>query len=125
MPRPPPQHLETAAATATNDAMLPPPQHIKIQNYFNESQRQATKDAGTISGMNVLQIIDEPHTAAATAYGLDKKVVGERNVLRRWFNSYPPYRQTCFCEDEAAAARISAKNGLGSLSSSFFLHTVE
>ena len=94
------------------------------RNYFNESQRQATKDAGTISGMNVLQIIDEP-TAAATAYGLDKKVVGERNVLCRWFNSYPPYCQTCFCEDEAAAARISAKNGLGSLSSSFYLHTVE
>ena len=48
--------------------------------YFNNSQRQATKDAETISGMNVLQIINEP-TAAAIAYGLDKKVTGERNVL--------------------------------------------
>jgi molecular chaperone DnaK (HSP70) len=47
--------------------------------YFNDSQRQATKDAGTISGMNVLRIINEP-TAAAIAYGLDKKVAGERNV---------------------------------------------
>lgn len=42
--------------------------------YFNDSQRQATKDAGTISGLNVLRIINEP-TAAAIAYGLDKKVV--------------------------------------------------
>ena len=48
--------------------------------YFNDSQRQATKDAGTISGMNVLRIINEP-TAAAIAYGLDKKVGVERNVL--------------------------------------------
>merc|ERR1712096_503250 len=48
--------------------------------YFNDSQRQATKDAGTISGLNVLRIINEP-TAAAIAYGLDKKVGGERNVL--------------------------------------------
>ena len=40
--------------------------------YFNDSQRQATKDAGTISGLNVLRIINEP-TAAAIAYGLDKK----------------------------------------------------
>ena len=44
------------------------------------SQRQATKDAGTISGLNVLRIINEP-TAAAIAYGLDKKVGSERNVL--------------------------------------------
>ena len=44
------------------------------------SQRQATKDAGTISGLNVLRIINEP-TAAAIAYGLDKKVGAERNVL--------------------------------------------
>ena len=48
--------------------------------YFNDSQRQATKDAGVISGMNVLRIINEP-TAAAIAYGLDKKSVGEKNVL--------------------------------------------
>lgn len=48
--------------------------------YFNDSQRQATKDAGTIAGLNVMRIINEP-TAAAIAYGLDKKVGHERNVL--------------------------------------------
>ncbi|XP_013778668.1 heat shock 70 kDa protein cognate 4 [Limulus polyphemus] len=53
---------------------------ITVPAYFNDSQRQATKDAGTISGMNVLRIINEP-TAAAIAYGLDKKGTGERNVL--------------------------------------------
>ncbi|KAJ4001348.1 heat shock cognate 70 [Lentinula boryana] len=53
---------------------------VTVPAYFNDSQRQATKDAGTISGMNVLRIINEP-TAAAIAYGLDKKVTGERNVL--------------------------------------------
>nr|AFI61333.1 heat shock protein 70 [Scylla serrata] len=53
---------------------------ITVPAYFNDSQRQATKDAGTISGVNVLRIIPEP-TAAAIAYGLDKKVGGERNVL--------------------------------------------
>jgi heat shock protein 1/8 len=53
---------------------------ITVPAYFNDSQRQATKDAGTISGLNVLRIINEP-TAAAIAYGLDKKGTGERNVL--------------------------------------------
>ncbi|CAN8103942.1 unnamed protein product [Discula destructiva] len=53
---------------------------ITVPAYFNDSQRQATKDAGLISGLNVLRIINEP-TAAAIAYGLDKKVEGERNVL--------------------------------------------
>ncbi|XP_054167515.1 heat shock cognate 71 kDa protein-like [Oppia nitens] len=53
---------------------------ITVPAYFNDSQRQATKDAGTISGLNVLRIINEP-TAAAIAYGLDKKGKGERNVL--------------------------------------------
>merc|ERR1712002_410417 len=53
---------------------------VTVPAYFNDSQRQATKDAGTISGMNVLRIINEP-TAAAIAYGLDKKVGGESNVL--------------------------------------------
>jgi L1 cell adhesion molecule like protein len=48
--------------------------------YFNDSQRQATKDSGTIAGLNVMRIINEP-TAAAIAYGLDKKASGERNVL--------------------------------------------
>jgi len=52
---------------------------ITVPAYFNDSQRQATKDAGVISGLNVLRIINEP-TAAAIAYGLDKKG-GEKNVL--------------------------------------------
>jgi L1 cell adhesion molecule like protein len=53
---------------------------ITVPAYFNDSQRQATKDAGTISGMQVKRIINEP-TAAAIAYGLDKKSQGEMNVL--------------------------------------------
>merc|ERR1712212_917156 len=54
---------------------------VTVPAYFNDSQRQATKDAGVISGMNVLRIINEP-TAAAIAYGLDKKVgAQECNVL--------------------------------------------
>merc|ERR1712019_253095 len=44
---------------------------VTVPAYFNDAQRQSTKDAGTISGMNVLRIINEP-TAAAIAYGLDK-----------------------------------------------------
>merc|ERR1712159_681397 len=68
---------ETAEAylgTKVNDAV------VTVPAYFNDSQRQATKDAGTISGLNVQRIINEP-TAAAIAYGLDKKGSGERNVL--------------------------------------------
>jgi len=53
---------------------------ITVPAYFNDSQRQATKDAGLIAGLNVLRIINEP-TAAAIAYGLDKKQEGEKNVL--------------------------------------------
>lgn len=55
---------------------------ITVPAYFNDSQRQATKDAGVISGMEVMRIINEP-TAAAIAYGLDRKeqTKGERNVL--------------------------------------------
>jgi len=54
---------------------------ITVPAYFNDSQRQATKDAGVISGLNVLRIINEP-TAAAIAYGLDKKKgAAECNVL--------------------------------------------
>ncbi|XP_060863327.1 heat shock protein 70 B2-like [Metopolophium dirhodum] len=53
---------------------------ITVPAYFNDSQRQATKDAGAIAGLNVMRIINEP-TAAALAYGLDKNLKGERNVL--------------------------------------------
>ncbi|KAJ2232539.1 Heat shock protein ssb1 [Coemansia sp. RSA 485] len=53
---------------------------ITVPAYFNDAQRNATKDAGTISGMEVLRIINEP-TAAAIAYGLDSKQKEERKVL--------------------------------------------
>nr|BAA04848.1 HSP70 [Lilium longiflorum] len=55
---------------------------VTVPAYFNDSQRQATKDAGAIAGLNVLRIINEP-TAAAIAYGLDKKATSpsEKNVL--------------------------------------------
>lgn len=53
---------------------------ITVPAYFNDSQRQATKDAGIIAGLNVLRIINEP-TAAAIAYGLDRKDIRERNIL--------------------------------------------
>ncbi|XP_063918599.1 heat shock protein 70 A1-like [Zophobas morio] len=68
---------ETAEAylgTTVRDAV------ITVPAYFNDSQRQATKDAGVIAGLNVMRIINEP-TAAALAYGLDKNLKGERNVL--------------------------------------------
>jgi len=54
---------------------------VTVPAYFNDSQRQATKDAASIAGLNCLRIINEP-TAAAIAYGLDKKgETGERNIL--------------------------------------------
>jgi L1 cell adhesion molecule like protein len=54
---------------------------VTVPAYFNDSQRQATKDAGVIAGLNILRIINEP-TAAAIAYGLDKtNVKGEKNIL--------------------------------------------
>merc|ERR1712125_95730 len=53
---------------------------VTVPAYFNDSQRQSTKDAGTIAGLSVQRIINEP-TAAAIAYGLDKKNQGETNVL--------------------------------------------
>merc|ERR1719462_1197580 len=52
---------------------------VTVPAYFNDAQRQATKDAGVIAGMTVMRIINEP-TAAAIAYGLDKKE-GEKNIL--------------------------------------------
>jgi len=53
---------------------------VTVPAYFNDSQRQATKDSGVIAGLNVLRIINEP-TAAAIAYGLDKRGGGEKNIL--------------------------------------------
>ena len=68
------QTAETYLGCDVTDAV------ITVPAYFNDSQRQATKDAGTIAGLNVLRIINEP-TAAALAYGLDKKKSGEQNVV--------------------------------------------
>jgi L1 cell adhesion molecule like protein len=65
---------EAYLGTTVTDAV------VTVPAYFNDGQRQATKDAGSISGLNVLRIINEP-TAAAIAYGLDKKHEGERHVL--------------------------------------------
>lgn len=65
---------ESYLGTTIRDAV------ITVPAYFNDAQRQATKDAGTIAGLNVLRIINEP-TAAAIAYGLDKKGQGEKNIL--------------------------------------------
>ena len=53
---------------------------ITVPAYFNDSQRQATKDAGAIAGLNVLRIVNEP-TAAAIAYGLNKNTTSDRNIL--------------------------------------------
>lgn len=53
---------------------------ITVPAYFNDRQRQATKDAGLIAGLNVQRIINEP-TAAAIAYGIDKKSDKEQNIL--------------------------------------------
>merc|ERR1711963_170110 len=67
---------ESYLGTEVRDAV------VTVPAYFNDSQRQATKDAGVIAGLNILRIINEP-TAAAIAYGLDKKKTGDKesNVL--------------------------------------------
>jgi len=65
---------ESFLGKPVNDAV------VTVPAYFNDAQRQATKDAGSIAGLNILRIINEP-TAAAIAYGLDKKMQKEKNVL--------------------------------------------
>lgn len=65
---------EAYLGTTVKDAV------VTVPAYFTDAQRQATKDAGTIAGLNVMRIINEP-TAAAIAYGLDKKGAGEKRVL--------------------------------------------
>src|SRR5258706_779864 len=64
------QKLKTAAEDYLGEKVTDG--FITVPAYFNDAQRQATKDAGRIAGLNVLRIINEP-TAAALAYGLDKK----------------------------------------------------
>jgi L1 cell adhesion molecule like protein len=68
------ESAETYLGTKVQDSV------VTVPAYFNDSQRQATKDAGTIAGLNVLRIINEP-TAAAIAYGLDKRSSGASNIL--------------------------------------------
>ncbi|OQR92306.1 luminal-binding protein 3 precursor, partial [Thraustotheca clavata] len=68
------QIAENYLGKEVNDAV------VTVPAYFNDAQRQATKDAGTIAGLTVQRIINEP-TAAAIAYGIDKKATGEKNVL--------------------------------------------
>lgn len=68
------QVAETYIGKEVNDVV------ITVPAYFNDAQRQATKDAGVIAGLNVLRIINEP-TAAAIAYGLDQNCKQEKNVL--------------------------------------------
>ena len=53
---------------------------VTVPAYFNDSQRQATKDAGAIAGLDIIRIINEP-TAASFAYGLDKKINKEQTIL--------------------------------------------
>jgi len=65
---------EAFLGTTVTDAV------VTVPAYFNDSQRQATKDAGLIAGLNILRIINEP-TAAAIAYGLDKNDKTEKNIL--------------------------------------------
>ena len=74
---------------------------VTVPAYFNDNQRQATKDAGAIAGLNVLRIINEP-TAAAIAYGLGAgKSDKERNVLiydlGEWFHG--DTLETCFSKN--------------------------
>lgn len=73
------KHYLCACHTFCTSAILTSLSHYLHAAYFNDAQRQATKDAGTIAGLNVARIINEP-TAAAIAYGLDKKG-GEKNIL--------------------------------------------
>ena len=68
------QTAEAYLGTAVKSAV------VTVPAYFNDAQRQATKDAGMIAGLNILRIINEP-TAAAIAYGLDKISEKQRNVL--------------------------------------------
>ena len=70
---------------------------VTVPAYFNNSQRQATKDAGAIAGLNVIKIINEP-TAAAIAYGLDNKGKGTRTATGesriKWCNNSRMFEKT-------------------------------
>ena len=83
---------------------------VTVPEYFNDSQRQATKDAGTISELNVLQIINEP-TAVAIMYSLDKKVSGECNVLI--FNLGGTFNVSLLAIDEGISKATAGDTYLG------------
>ena len=81
------QQAEEYLGTKVSDAV------ITVPAYFNDSQRQATKDAGKIAGLNVRRIINEP-TAASLAYGLDKKKDEKINELNQKDNEIDMLKQT-------------------------------
>jgi heat shock protein 1/8 len=89
---------------------------VTVPAYFNDAQRQATKDAGVIAGLNVLRIINEP-TAAAIAYGLDKKDAGEKNVLI--FDCGGGTHDVSLLTIEDGVFEVRATNGDGHLGKSF------
>ena len=72
---------------------------ITVPAYFNNAQREATKDAGKIAGLNVLRIINEP-TAASLAYGLDKEAPTRRSSS----STSAAARSTCRCSSSARAS---------------------
>ncbi|CAI0379075.1 unnamed protein product, partial [Linum tenue] len=90
---------------------------VTVPAYFNDSQRQATKDAGSIAGLNVLRIINEP-TAASIAYGLDKKAtagdthLGGEDFDNRLVNHFvAEFKRARFEELNMEAAGAAARRG--------------
>ena len=77
---------------------------ITVPAYFNDAQRQATKEAGQIAGLNVLRIVNEP-TAAALAYGLDKAARNRPS----WSSTSVAARSTSRCWRSATASSRSAR----------------
>ena len=77
---------------------------ITVPAYFNNAQREATKDAGKIAGLNVLRIINEP-TAAALAYGLDKEAPTRRSSS----STSAAARSTCRCSSSATVSSRSSR----------------
>jgi heat shock protein 5 len=91
---------------------------VFLAAYFNDAQRQATKDAGVITGLNVSRIINEP-TAAAIAYGLDKKG-GEKNVLV--FDLGGGTFDVSILTIDNSVFEVLSTNGNTHLGGSFFVH---
>ncbi|CAJ0941316.1 unnamed protein product, partial [Mesorhabditis belari] len=86
---------------------------VTVPAYFNDAQRQATKDAGVIAGLNVVRIINEP-TAAAIAYGLDKKE-GEKNILVFDLGGVQKLRRECEKAKRALSTQHQVKVEVESL----------